>query len=186
MFIQTEETPNPATLKFLPGRPVMESGTANFPTPESAGHTPLAHNLYGIKGVCCVFFGSDFISVTKADNAEWFAIKPLILESLATYFMTHEKVKVQFLQDAGTQSPSSSEGDQIADEIKELIESRVRPAVAMDGGDIIFDRFEGGVVYLKMQGACAGCPSSTATLKSGIENMLRYYIPEVTEVRATE
>ena len=186
MFIQTEDTPNPATQKFIPGRLVMETGTASFPTPDSAQQTPLARNLFAIKGVKGVFFGSDFISVTKSDDIEWFVIKPLILEGLTTYFMTNEKVKVE-LSEADCSSKSlSNDTDDISAEIRELIESRVRPAVAQDGGDIIFNRFENGVVYLTMQGACSGCPSSSATLKSGIENMLRYYIPEVTEVRATE
>ncbi|MBL0942462.1 MAG: NifU family protein [Alphaproteobacteria bacterium] len=187
MFIQTEDTPNPATQKFIPGRPVMETGTANFPTLESAKNTPLARNLFAIKGIKGVFFGSDFVSVTKSDDIEWFVIKPLILEGLTTYFMTHDKVKVLQLSEADrSPAASSSDNDEIAAEIQELIESRIRPAVAQDGGDIIFDRFENGIVYLAMQGACSGCPSSSATLKSGIENMLRYYIPEVTEVRAIE
>jgi Fe-S cluster biogenesis protein NfuA len=186
MFIQTEDTPNPATQKFIPGRLVMEAGTANFPNPDAAKQTPLARNLFAINGVTGVFFGSDFVSITKSAETEWFTIKPLILESLTTYFMTHEKVKVQLSESVESSTTSSSDDNDIAAEIRELIESRVRPAVAQDGGDIIFDRFENGVVYLTMQGACSGCPSSSATLKSGIENMLRYYIPEVTEVRATE
>ena len=181
MFIQTEETPNPATLKFMPGRIIIEDTTAEFTTLEEASGTPLARQFLEIEGIKSVFFGSDFITITKSEKQDWFNIKPLILEHMVNYFATHEKISVA--QKASTEHVDE---DDIVKEIRELIDSRVRPAVAMDGGDIIFERFENGVVYLKLQGACAGCPSSSATLKSGIENMLKYYIPEVQEVRPIE
>ncbi|OJX11176.1 MAG: NifU family protein [Caedibacter sp. 37-49] len=181
MFIQTEETPNPATLKFLPGRPVLESGTADFPTKESADECLLAKTLFTIKGISGVFFGSDFITLTKLDQYDWLVLKPKILGFIMEYFMHHEKVEIQL----ETTSVSSEEDSDVVKEIKEILDGRIRPAVAMDGGDIVFNRFENGIVYLEMQGACSGCPSSTATLKTGIENMLKHYIPEVQEVRAT-
>lgn len=180
MFIQTEETPNPATLKFLPGKVVMVSGTADFPTFESAQRAPLAQKLFSIRGVKGAFFGNDFIAVTKDDASSWAVLKPSILGSIMEYFMTHDHVSVR----EESSSPLHEELSEIEQEIKELLETRIRPAVAMDGGDIIFQRFENGIVYLQMQGACSGCPSSSATLKSGIENMLKHYIPEIEEVRA--
>ena len=180
MFVQVEDTPNPLTLKFLPGRTVMEAGTANFLTADEAAKSPLAEQLFGINGVNGVFYGSDFISVTKTSQSDWNALKTLILERLVNYLTLNEKVSIK----ANNNNTDPQEQDAIVKEIIELIDTRIRPAVAMDGGDIIFDRFEGGVVYLSMQGACSGCPSSSATLKGGIENMLRYYIPEVTSVEA--
>lgn len=182
MFIQTEATPNPATIKFIPGRVVLIEGTLNCTSADDAKQAPLAKRLFDIDGINGVFFGSEFISVTKAESKEWFALKPLILETLVHYFVTHEAVEVYPRNEAG----ANEADDDIACEIKELLNSRIRPAVAMDGGDIVFDRFEDGVVYLHMQGSCSGCPSSTITLKSGIENMLRYYIPEVKEVRSSD
>ncbi|MEI9986652.1 MAG: NifU family protein [Aliidongia sp.] len=183
MFIQTEQTPNPATLKFLPGRTVIPSGTANFPDAESAVRSPLAQKLFALDGVTGVFLGYDFVTVTKELEIDWYALKPAVLGVIMEVFTTGEPV---MLADAATTGDSTAvEGDDdIVSQIKELIDTRVRPAVAQDGGDIIFHGFEEGVVYLHMQGSCAGCPSSTATLKSGIENMLRHYIPEVSEVRA--
>lgn len=182
MFIQTEATPNPATIKFLPGRVVLNTGTFNCTNQDDAKRAPLAKRLFDLEGIVGVFFGSDFISVTKSDSKEWFSLKPVILETLVHYFATHDSVEV--FPDSNTAELESE--DDIAREIRELLDSRIRPAVAMDGGDIVFDRFEDGIVYLHMQGSCSGCPSSTITLKSGIENMLRYYIPEVKEVRSMD
>ena len=183
MFIQTEQTPNPATLKFLPGRPVVESGTANFPEASSASRSPLAQRLFDVAGISGVFFGSDFITVTKEEDREWYLLKPAILGVIMEHFTAGRPV---LLPDEAPDLASEEEGepDEVVAQIKELLDTRVRPAVAQDGGDIVFHGFDEGVVYLHMQGACAGCPSSTATLKMGIENMLRHYIPEVQEVRA--
>jgi Fe-S cluster biogenesis protein NfuA len=179
MFIQTEQTPNPATLKFLPGRAVMEAGTAHFDAAEECGRSPLAARLFAIPGVTVVFLGADFVSVSKEDQQDWYQLKPAILGAIMEHFTLGEPVYV------GDAAPEEDEeDDEIVSQIKELLETRVRPAVAQDGGDIIFHRFEDGVVYLHMQGSCQGCPSSTATLKAGIENMLRHYVPEVVEVRA--
>jgi Fe-S cluster biogenesis protein NfuA len=183
MFIQTEATPNPATLKFLPGRPVMENATLDLRDPASAAQSPLAERLFGIAGVTGVFFGSDFIAVTK-DGGEWPQLKPMILGAIMEHFMSGEP-----LLSPAAGAPSDS-GEFFADEdaetvatIKDLIETRVRPAVANDGGDITFRGFKDGVVYLNMKGACSGCPSSTATLRHGIQNLLRHFVPAVTEVR---
>jgi Fe-S cluster biogenesis protein NfuA len=181
MFIQTEQTPNPATLKFLPGRAVMESGTANFTDPQDAGRSPLAERLFTLPEVSGVFLGGDFITVTKAGDSDWFQLKPAVLAAIMEHFTAGLPV-VTGAAEADT--ASDSEDDDVVSAIKELLETRVRPAVAQDGGDIIFEEFTDGIVYLHMQGSCSGCPSSTATLKSGIENMLRHYIPEVIEVRA--
>jgi len=181
MFIQTEQTPNPATLKFLPGREVMSAGTADFPTVDAARRSPLAERLFGIEGVAGVFFGSDFVTVTKAADKDWHLMKPAILGAIMEHFTAGKPILVESA--AGAASDTGEESDVIT-QIKELIDTRVRPAVAQDGGDIVFDSFTDGVVYLHMQGSCSGCPSSTATLKSGIENMLKHYIPEVLEVRA--
>ncbi len=179
MFIQTEQTPNPATLKFLPGRPVMPSGTADFPSRESAGRSPLANRLFAVEGVKGVFFGGDFVTVTKDGEVDWHVMKPSILGALMEHFTSGEPI----VRESDAAPEADVEDDEIVSQIKELIDTRVRPAVAQDGGDIVFHRFEDGIVYLQMQGSCSGCPSSTATLKAGIENMLRHYIPEVTEVR---
>ncbi|CAE7569644.1 unnamed protein product [Symbiodinium necroappetens] len=182
MFIQTEQTPNPATLKFLPGRAVMgEAGTASFASFEEAKRSPLAERLFEVEGVTGVFFGSDFISVSKDETQEWYLLKPAVLGVIMEHFVAGKPLLREELAEAAGDGEPDSE---VVATIKELLDTRVRPAVAQDGGDIIFRGFEDGVVLLHMQGACAGCPSSTATLKMGIENMLRHYVPEVTEVRA--
>lgn len=184
MFIQTEETPNPATLKFLPGRTVMSVGTAYFPESGSADSSPLAQRLFQIEGITEVFFGADFVTVAKAEEREWYLLKPAILGVIMEHFMAGRPVVVEAASQPLGASESDQDDDEVVVKIKELLEERVRPAVAQDGGDIVFRGFEEGVVLLHMQGACAGCPASTATLKLGIENMLRHYIPEVVEVRA--
>jgi Fe-S cluster biogenesis protein NfuA len=187
MFIQTEATPNPATLKFLPGRPVMAGqaeGTREFRDAEAAEASPLAAHLFEIDGVTGVFFGADFITVTKGPG-EWAHLKPAILGTIMEHYMSGAPLF------AGPSGGGAVDGDEFfetgdvktVDTIKELLETRVRPAVAQDGGDITFRGFKDGVVYLNMQGSCAGCPSSTATLKHGIENLLRHFLPEVREVR---
>lgn len=183
MFIQTEETPNPATMKFLPGQRVLESGTAEFKSLEQAGHSPLAQRLFSIQSVEGIFLGADFISVTKSGDADWGKLRPMVLGALMQHFSTGEPVMLEGADPSAPQD-SGEDDDEIVTQIKELIETRVRPSVMMDGGDIVFDRFEDGVVFLQMRGACAGCPSSTMTLKSGIENMLKHFVPEVQEVRA--
>ncbi|MDR0808184.1 MAG: NifU family protein [Gemmobacter sp.] len=182
MFIQTESTPNPATLKFLPGRAVLDIGTADFPSAETAEKSPLAYRIFAVPGVTGVFFGSDFVTVTKAESSQWDHIKPAILGAIMEHFQSGAPV-IQGEARAAHGSNHAAEDDEIVRQIKELLDTRVRPAVAQDGGDITFHGFDRGVVYLHMQGACAGCPSSTLTLKMGIENLLRHYIPEVTEVR---
>lgn len=184
MFIQTEVTPNPATLKFLPGQVVMNAGTANFTTSDEATVSPLATSLFALDGVTGVFLGTDFVTVTKDAERDWEALKPFVLSAIMDHFTSGQPVIVGNVgAETGAVSP---EDDEVTAQIKELIETRVRPAVAQDGGDIIFRAYEDGVVYLHMQGACSGCPSSTMTLRHGIENMLRYYVPEVTEVRPVE
>lgn len=184
MFIQTEQTPNPATLKFLPGRVVMMSGTANFTSSEAALSSPLAERLFSFPEVAGVFLGADFITVTKAGDGDWYQLKPAILAAIMEHFTAGRPIMEASAAASGTAGASEEEDDEVVSQIKELLETRVRPAVAQDGGDIIFHDFEDGVVYLHMQGSCSGCPSSTATLKAGIENMLRHYVPEVIEVRA--
>ncbi|UUX52133.1 NifU family protein [Nisaea acidiphila] len=182
MFIQTEETPNPATLKFLPGRDVMGTGTAEFRSEEeAAGKSPLAERLFDVDGVTGIFFGGDFITVAKRDDKEWYLMKPAVLGVIMEHFTAGRPVVTE---DAEAGHNSDGEDSEVVSQIKELLDTRVRPAVAMDGGDIVFESFDEGIVTLYMRGACAGCPSSTATLKMGIENMLRHYIPEVREVRA--
>jgi Fe-S cluster biogenesis protein NfuA len=181
MFIQTEQTPNPATLKFLPGVAVMPSGTANFTTKEATARSPLAERLFSLPEVSGVFLGGDFITVTKSDNSDWFQVKPAVLAAIMEHFTAGQPVITGAVDEPAA---NQEEDDEIVSAIKELLETRVRPAVAQDGGDIIFEDFADGIVYLHMQGSCSGCPSSTATLKAGIENMLRHYIPEVLEVRA--
>ena len=183
MFIQTESTPNPATLKFLPGTAVMETGTANFADPSEANHSPMAQSLFANEGVIGVFLGADFITVTKSGDKEWDGLKPLILGAIMEHFQSGRPV---IESNAADTLARDGDEDEVVGQIRELIDTRVRPAVAQDGGDIVYKGFEDGIVYLHMQGACAGCPSSTATLKHGIENMLRYYVPEVQEVRAIE
>jgi Fe-S cluster biogenesis protein NfuA len=179
MFIQTEATPNPLTVKFIPGVIVMPSGTADFRSlADVKGKSPLAERLFALKGIEGVFFGHDFVSITKSDAQEWITLKPLILGILFEFFSSKEPVVVQ--QEITATSEDDSE---IVSQIKELLETRVRPAVAQDGGDVVFDRFEKGILYLEMRGACSGCPSSAYTLKNGIETMMRHYVPEVLEVR---
>lgn len=190
MFIETETTPNPATLKFLPGRQVMSAGTRDFASPEEASASPLAEALFDLGDVTGVFFGQDFISVTAAPGAEWPSLKPQVVSILLDHFVSDAPLFVG--GDAGgisvpVESEDFDEDPADADivaQIKDLIETRVRPAVANDGGDIIYRGYREGVVYLAMQGACSGCPSSSATLKQGIESLLKHYVPEVTEVRA--
>jgi Fe-S cluster biogenesis protein NfuA len=189
MFIQTESTPNPETLKFLPGEPVSAKGPREFRKGQDCSDAPLAAALFAIEGVLRVFFGSDFLTVTKSDpDHDWKHLKAPILAAIMDHFTSAQPL---YLSDSGaeTSPPDAydSETAQIVEEIKSLLDTRIRPAVAQDGGDIVFDRFdpEAGVVYLHMRGACAGCPSSAATLKSGVENMLRHYVPEVSRVEQT-
>ncbi len=186
MFIQTEVTPNPATLKFLPGKVVLPEGTCDFRSASDANVSPLAEKLFAIPGVEAVFFGHDFVTITK-DDSDWEHIKPAILGAIMEQFMSGEPV----MRTAATPQHEGADGEFFdeADEetvttIKDLIETRVRPAVAQDGGDITFKGYKEGVVYLSMRGACSGCPSSTATLQHGIQNLLRHFVPEVEEVRA--
>ena len=184
MFIQTEQTPNPQTLKFLPGKVVMDEGTAFFQSIETTSNSPLAKRLFGVGGVTGVFFGSDFITITKNDSLDWQVMKPAILGAIMDHFNSEEPTINNGTNDEGKKSLLENSNDSdIVKQIKELLDTRVRPAVAMDGGDIIYDSYKDGIVYLHMQGACSGCPSSTATLKMGIENMLKHYLPEVKEVR---
>lgn len=190
MFIQTQETPNPATMKFLPGQDVMGArGTAFYTDAETATASPLAEVLFTITGVRAVFLGRDFITVTKKEDGEWQILKPLVLTTIMEHFVAERPVLAEKEKPAAVKksAPSGKEvdlKDPLVKQIVALIDERVRPAVAMDGGDIIFHSFEEGVVYLEMHGACSGCPSSTATLKQGIENMLKHYVPEVDHVEA--
>jgi Fe-S cluster biogenesis protein NfuA len=183
MFIQTESTPNPATLKFLPGQTVLEMGTADFPIADTADASPLATRLFAVEGVAGVFLGNDFVTVTKTESVEWDHVKPAILGAVMEHFQSGQPVMAGDADPSGGHAEHTGEDGEIVTQIKELLDTRVRPAVAQDGGDITFHGFDRGVVYLHMQGACAGCPSSTLTLKMGIENLLRHYIPEVLEVR---
>jgi Fe-S cluster biogenesis protein NfuA len=183
MFIQTESTPNPATLKFLPGQTVLEAGTADFPSAEAGEKSPLAMRVFGVDGVAAVFFGTDFVTVTKTDAADWDHIKPAILGAIMEHYQSGQPVMASDATVVSGHADHDGPDSAIVGQIKELLDTRVRPAVAQDGGDITFHGFDRGVVYLHMQGACAGCPSSTLTLKMGIENLLRHYIPEVVEVR---
>jgi Fe-S cluster biogenesis protein NfuA len=183
MFIQTEATPNPATLKFLPGRPVGAGNPLDFRSGEEAANAPLAQRLFAIKGVSGVFLGGDFITVTKSAG-EWQHLKPAILGVIMEHYLSGAPVVIEAHRERPSVAEEFSESDQeIVRTIKELLDTRVRPAVAQDGGDITFHGYREGVVFLNMKGACSGCPSSTATLKHGIENLLRHFIPEVTEVR---
>jgi Fe-S cluster biogenesis protein NfuA len=181
MFIQTETTPNPSSLKFIPGKQVMDRGTADYTSAEAAQSSPLATRLFEVDGVDGVFLGSDFVTVTKSEAKDWQVLKPMLLGAIMEHFTSGEPV-VQ----TTAASAVDEEDDDIVVQIKELIETRVRPVVARDGGDIVFHGFRDGVVYLNMRGACAGCPSSTATLKHGIENMLRHFVPEVQQVEAVQ
>jgi len=181
MFIETEPTPNPATLKFLPGRVVLDAGTVDFADADAASISPLGAALFALPGTSRVFFGLDFVSVTKSDAVEWSALRPQILGAIMEHFLTGQPLMAS---DAASAHEDVDPADlEIANQIKELLDTRVRPAVAGDGGDIVFRGFRDGIVTLHMQGACSGCPSSTATLKMGIENLLRHYIPEVKTVQ---
>lgn len=182
MFIQTEGTPNPEALKFIPGCVVMVEGTASYHSLEECGNSHFAKKLLLIPGVESVFLGSDFISITKESEYDWFVLKPDILSVIMDQFLSNAPV---ILQQSTGESVSQTD-DPLSRQIREIIDIRVRPAVAQDGGDVIFHSFQKGIVYLKMYGACSGCPSSVMTLKSGIENLLKYYIPEVVEVRSVE
>ena len=188
MFIQTEATPNPETMKFLPGQQLLESGTYECTTEEAAANSPFAQRLFKLQGVRSIFISGDFVSITKEEDTDWSMLKPMVLAAI----MEHLSVGMPIFHGSGASSESVSQvnedDDEITLQIKELLDTRVRPMVAMDGGDIVFDSFDAdsGVVYLRMQGACAGCPSSTATLKMGIENMLRHFLPEVQEVRPVD
>ncbi len=185
MFIQTEQTPNPATLKFIPGKLVMGAGSAEITDAETARRlSPLAARLFGIEGVTGVYLGADFISVSKGDAQEWHLLKPAVLSAIMEHYLSGEPVVHADAIQADSKPVGSEEDDETVRRIRELIDTRVRPAVAQDGGDIVFQGFDRGVVYLHLHGACSGCPSSTMTLKNGIENLLRYYVPEVVEVRA--
>jgi Fe-S cluster biogenesis protein NfuA len=179
MFIQTEPTPNPMTLKFLPGQAVLGEGTRFYTSGKAAAESPLAESLFAIDGVSAIFLGSDFITVTKKHDLEWSLIKTDLLTTIMDHFVAGKPV---ILGQTERKKASVEGEDAIVTQIKELIETRVRPAVAMDGGDIVFHSFEDGIVKLEMHGACSGCPSSTFTLKQGIENMLKHYIPEVLSV----
>jgi len=183
MFIQTEPTPNPSSLKFIPGRPVMEDGgTADFTDADRAtADSPLADRLFAVGGVIGVFLGGDFVTVTKAADQDWQTLKPMLLGAIMEHYASGQPAVV-----AGGTAAAESHGEEgeIETQIRELIETRVRPVVAQDGGDITFQGFDRGVVFLHMKGACSGCPSSTATLKHGIENMLRHFVPEVNRVEA--
>ena len=184
MFIETEGTPNPATLKFLPGRDVMGNGTADFATASAAGRSPLAHALFQLPGVARVFLGGDFVTITKSDLADWQTLRPEVLGAIMEHFVAGRPV-MEGANDAMDEDVAP-EDREIVDQIKELLDTRVRPAVASDGGDIVFRGYREGVVLLHMQGACSGCPSSSATLKHGIENMLKHYVPEVVSVQQVE
>ena len=187
MFIQTEATPNPQTLKFIPGKPVFDQGNLEFLSAHEAAHSPLAMRLFGIEGVETVFLGSDFISVTKG-GPEWQQLKPAVLGAIMEHYMSGDPV---MLESSDAPEPQEDEffeeGDlETVNVIKELLETRVRPAVAQDGGDIVFKGYRDNIVYLTMRGACAGCPSSTVTLQHGIENLLRHFLPEIKGVRPAE
>jgi Fe-S cluster biogenesis protein NfuA len=182
MFIQTETTPNPTTLKFLPGRPVLPEGVLDIPSIAEAAKSPLAERLFGVPGVAGVFLGSDFITVTKSD-AEWQHIKPAILGAIMEHFLSGAPIVVAGADAAGADEFFDDKDADIVAQIKELLETRVRPAVANDGGDITFKGFKDGIVFVHMKGSCSGCPSSTATLKNGVQNLLRHFVPEVTEVQ---
>ncbi len=185
MFIETEGTPNPATLKFLPGRDVMGAGTADFTSAEAAIRSPLATAIFALPGVARVFLGGDFVSVTKTDAIAWQALKPQVLGAIMEHYMTGRSV-IEGEAEDDVAEDVLPEDEEIVSQIRELLDTRVRPAVAADGGDIVFRGYREGVVRLYMQGSCAGCPSSRATLKHGIENMLRHYVPEVVAVEQVE
>ena len=181
MLIQTDITPNPASLKFLPGRVVMKKGTADFRNVGEASNSILAQNLFKIEGVEGVFFGSDFISITKSEDLDWQVLKPSILGAIADHYESGAPIMDK--TESTENDTTSIKDSEIVVQIKELLDTRVRPAVAMDGGDITFSDYKDGIVFLHMKGACSGCPSSTATLKAGIENMLKHYLPEIQGVQ---
>jgi Fe-S cluster biogenesis protein NfuA len=185
MFIETEGTPNPATLKFLPGREVMGSGTADFVSAEAAVRSPLATAIFALPGVARVFLGRDFVTVTKNDAIAWQALKPQLLGAIMEHYLAGRPV-IEGEAEGEAAEEVLPEDEEIVAQIRELLDTRVRPAVAADGGDIVFRGYRDGVVRLYMQGSCAGCPSSRATLKHGIENMLRHYVPEVVTVEQVE
>ena len=182
MFIQTQDTPNPATIKFLPGLTVLENGAVEFSSADVCGNSPLAERLFAVEGVTNVFLGQDFVSISKADDTDWNVLKSMVMAVLMDHFSTGQPVVLD-MEAVSSADAAGEDDDEITAQIRELIETRVRPSVMMDGGDIVFSRFEDGVVFLEMRGACSGCPSSTMTLKDGIENMLKHFVPEVTEVR---
>ncbi len=185
MFIETEGTPNPATLKFLPGREVLGARTADFAAPEAAVRSPLAGSIFALPGVARVFLGSDFVTVTKSGDTEWQALRPQVLGAIMEHYLAGRPA-IEGEGEAAEEDAIAPEDSDVVAQIKELIDTRVRPAVAGDGGDIIFRGYSAGVVRLHMQGACSGCPSSSATLKHGIENMLRHYVPEVVRVEQVD
>ncbi len=181
MFIQTEFTPNPATMRFIPGRTLMEKGTANFTSAQAAKNkSPFAQRLFTIKGVIGVFLGHEFVTVTRDNDEDWQVLQPLVIAAIMEHLQNEEPI---IIEKTDTEKADKTEDSEIIRKIKELLDTRIRPAVAMDGGDIVFCGFEDGVVYLHMQGACSGCPSASITLKSGVENLLKHYIPEVNEVQ---
>ncbi len=183
MFIQTEFTPNPATMRFLPGCTVIAEGTANFTSAQAAEKkSPLAKRLFEIEGVIGVFLGGEFITVTRSQNEDWSVLQPLVIAAIMEHLQKGEPIIVE----KTAASEDAAQDDEVVSKIKELLDTRVRPAVAMDGGDIVFHGFEDGIVYLHMQGACSGCPSASVTLKSGVENLLKHYIPEVEEVQEVQ
>ncbi len=189
MFIETEGTPNPATLKFLPGRYVMGAGTADFASPNSAERSPLAGALFALPGVARVFLGGDFITVTKVEETSWQALKPQVLAAIMEHFVAGRPIiegAIEGAADEDLVEAIAPEDAEIVAQIRELLDTRVRPAVAGDGGDIVFRGYREGIVKLHMQGSCSGCPSSRATLKHGIENMLRHYVPEVVAVEQVD
>lgn len=184
MLIHTEATPNPLSLKFIPGVTVLENKTLHFSNVDEAKNSPLALRLFAIEGVKMVYLGEDFVTITKSEDSSWEALKPFIVEELLTHFTSHDPVLTDESAPDLLEEFYDEKDEALVTQIKELLDTRIRPAVAQDGGDIIFRGYEEGVVYLGLRGACAGCPSSTATLKMGIENMLKHYVPEVTEVRS--
>ena len=185
MFIETENTPNPDTLKFVPGRTVLEMGSANFTDAEDAARSPLALALFGLAGVAGVFLGHDFVTVSKASSADWSDVKPLVLSELMQFFASGTPVIAAGDVDDTSVEGAEADADIIA-QIETLLDEKIRPAIAQDGGNIAFRGFKDGVVYVQLQGACSGCPSATMTLKSGIENLLKYYVPEIVDVRAVD
>ncbi|MEW5425068.1 NifU family protein [Amorphus sp. 3PC139-8] len=185
MFIQTESTPNPQTLKFIPGETVLGEGTRDFRSGDEAAVSPLAQRLFAVPGVTGVFLGADFVSVTKADD-DWQHLKPAILGAIMEHYLSDQPVLVEGTGEEAGDEFFAADDEATVSMIKQLLDERVRPAVANDGGDITFKGFKDGIVFLSMRGACAGCPSSTATLRMGIENLMRHFVPEVQEVRAVE